>query len=56
MGTGFAWANVSTSDYDGRELVTYTGHEILRLMGGIDLRSDPVFGVGLYGGGEEGSK
>lgn len=50
VGTGFAWANVSTSDYDGRELVTYTGHEILRLMAGIDLRSNPVFGIGLYGG------
>ncbi|WP_242345236.1 hypothetical protein [Anaeromyxobacter terrae] len=50
VGTGFAAANVTTSNGDSRELVSYTGHEMLRLMGGVDLRSNPVFGVGLYGG------
>ncbi|WP_242360300.1 hypothetical protein [Anaeromyxobacter sp. SG17] len=50
VGTGFAAANVTTSNGDSHELVSYTGHEMLRLMGGVDLRSNPVFGVGLYGG------
>ncbi len=50
VGSGFAVANVSTDDDHGHEVVTYTGHEIVRLMGGVDFRSNPVFGVGFYGG------
>ena len=50
VGTGFAAASVTTDEDDGREVVTYTGREILRLMGGVDVRSNPVFGVGFYGG------
>jgi hypothetical protein len=50
VGTGFAAASVTTDEDDGREVVTYTGQEILRLMGGVDVRSNPVFGVGFYGG------
>lgn len=50
VGGGFAVANVSTDDDYGHEIVTYTGHEIVRLMGGFDFRSNPVFGVGFYGG------
>ena len=31
-------------------MFNYTGWEMLRLMAGVDLRSNPVFGVGFYGG------
>jgi hypothetical protein len=30
--------------------VVYSGWEMLRIMAGVDLRSNPVFGIGLYGG------
>lgn len=50
VGGGFAWANVSTDDYGHNDLVTYTGYEMVRLMGGVDIRSNPVLGVGFYGG------
>jgi hypothetical protein len=53
VGTGFAFANV-TSDLeqeDGEnELFRFSGREMFRLMGGLDVRSNPVFGVGFYGG------
>jgi hypothetical protein len=52
VGTGYEWGGI-TADYAGSgnyEVATYHGWEILRLMGGIDLRTSPVFGVGLYGG------
>jgi hypothetical protein len=54
-GMGFEFGNVSI-DYDAagsgssEELFSYTGWEALRLMAGVDLRSNPVFGVGLYTG------
>lgn len=50
-GTGFAFGNVSYDDsFGSQELITYSGWEVLRLMAGIDLRANPVFGVGFYGG------
>jgi hypothetical protein len=50
LGGGFAFASVSADDYHDHDIVTYTGYEIVRLMGGVDVRSNPVFGVGFYGG------
>jgi hypothetical protein len=53
VGTGFEWGSVSI-DHDlggtSDELFSYTGWEALRLMAGVDLRANAVFGVGLYGG------
>lgn len=49
VGTGWEWGNV-TADSGNQELFNYSGWEMLRLMGGVDLRTNPVFGVGLYGG------
>jgi hypothetical protein len=53
VGTGFEWGSVSLHDDMGGgndELFSYTGWEALRLMLGVDLRTNPVFGIGLYGG------
>jgi hypothetical protein len=52
LGTGLEWGSVSAEDDigHGRDVFTYTGWQALRLMGGIDVRSNPVLGVGLYGG------
>lgn len=51
VGTGYAFASVSRDDgFDSRELFSYSGWEMLRLMAGIDLRANPIFGVGFYGG------
>jgi hypothetical protein len=53
VGTGWEFGNVSADYHDGGsndELFSYSGWEALRLMAGVDLRSNPVFGVGLYGG------
>lgn len=54
VGTGFEFGSVSIDHMDGsassEDLFSYSGWESLRLMGGVDLRSNPVFGVGLYGG------
>jgi hypothetical protein len=55
VGTGFEFGSVSedSSSYDSgssQELFRYTGWEVLRLMAGVDLRANPVFGFGLYGG------
>jgi hypothetical protein len=54
VGTGWEFGDVSldSSDYggSGQELFSYTGWEALRLMAGVDLRSSPAFGFGLYGG------
>jgi hypothetical protein len=53
IGTGFDFGSVSTNGNDGmgsRELFSYSGWEMLRLMGGVDLRSNQVIGVGLYAG------
>jgi hypothetical protein len=52
VGTGLEWGGI-TADYAGSgdyEVATYRGWEMLRLMGGVDLRTSPVFGVGLYAG------
>ncbi len=51
VGTGYEWAN-ATLDYGGanQQYFGYHGWEMLRLMGGVDLRTSPVFGFGLYAG------
>jgi hypothetical protein len=52
IGTGYEWADISadTYDYGSESILNYHGWEMLRLMAGVDLRTSPVFGVGLYGG------
>ena len=52
VGTGFEWGEVSIQDgYNGSsQFFSYTGWEIARLMAGVDLRTNPIFGVGFYGG------
>lgn len=51
-GTGIEWGTVTADDWfdDDDDLFSYRGWEVLRLMGGIDLRSSPSLGVGFYGG------
>ncbi len=54
VGTGLSYGAVTT--HDGMSgggsdtVVRYSGWEMLRLQGGFDVRSNPVFGVGFYGG------
>lgn len=52
IGTGYEWGDVDLDDGFGgsTRYFSYTGWEIARLMGGIDLRTNPVFGFGLYAG------
>jgi hypothetical protein len=52
IGTGYEWGDVNLDDGFGNSTryFSYTGWEIARLMAGIDLRTNPIFGVGLYGG------
>jgi hypothetical protein len=53
VGTGYEFGSVDVNDdlgHGSTELFSYSGWEMLRLMVGVDLRSNPVFGVGLYGG------
>jgi hypothetical protein len=50
-GTGFEFGSISTDDFGGsRDVLSYRGWEVLRLMGGVDFRSNRVVGVGLYAG------
>ena len=53
VGTGGEFGSVN-ANLDGSsthtEVFSYSGWEMLRLMGGVDLRTTPVFGFGLYGG------
>jgi hypothetical protein len=49
-GTGLEWGKVTADDFYDDEQFSYRGWEVLRLMGGIDLRSSPILGVGFYGG------
>ncbi|HEY6099274.1 MAG TPA: hypothetical protein VIW03_07575, partial [Anaeromyxobacter sp.] len=54
LGTGYEWGDVTLQGdgYGGpnQEYFSYRGWEIARLMMGVDLRTNPVFGFGLYGG------
>jgi hypothetical protein len=53
VGTGWEFGSVAVDYHDGGptdDVFSYSGWEALRLMAGVDLRSNPVFGVGLYGG------
>jgi hypothetical protein len=53
VGTGWELGNVSWSSSGGNgngdEVFTYRGREMVRLMGGLDFRTNQVVGVGLYG-------
>jgi hypothetical protein len=49
VGTGFEWAEI-TEDYYGDEQFSYSGWEMVRLQVGIDIRSSPSIGFGLFGG------
>ena len=52
IGTGWEVGNVSWSTNDGDnsdEVFTYRGREMVRLMGGVDYRTNQVVGVGFYG-------
>jgi hypothetical protein len=52
LGTGWEFGSVTVSGDSGRsspDLVEYTGQEFLRIGTGLDFRSNPVLGVGLYG-------
>jgi hypothetical protein len=52
IGTGYEWGEATLHDGGGgsTQYFRYTGWEIARLMAGVDLRTNPIFGVGLYGG------
>ena len=54
VGTGGEFGSVNANDVAGSaahaEVFSYSGWEMLRLMGGVDLRTTPVFGFGLYAG------
>jgi hypothetical protein len=53
LGTGYAqgkvrsYGNAYTSSSD---VLTYSGWEMVRLMGGFDVRTSQTFGVGFYAG------
>jgi hypothetical protein len=49
VGTGWEWADI-TYDDTNQKFIGYSGWEMLRLMAGVDLRTSPIFGIGLYGG------
>jgi hypothetical protein len=49
VGTGYAYGR-AYSYGPSQDVITYTGWEIGRLMGGIDVRSSQVLGVGFYAG------
>jgi outer membrane protein len=48
IGTGFEGAEVWANDGMYTDSIWYNGWEMFRLMGGIDLRSNQVIGIGLY--------
>ncbi|HSN92724.1 MAG TPA: hypothetical protein VLS93_15945, partial [Anaeromyxobacteraceae bacterium] len=50
IGTGFELLDIHADDGFGTSDVVYTGWEMLRVTGGVDLRTNALFGVGLYGG------
>jgi hypothetical protein len=50
-GTGFEFGDVSIDDTGGDDdVLSYRGWEALRLMAGVDFRSNRALGVGLYAG------
>jgi opacity protein-like surface antigen len=51
VGTGYEQGKVNSS-FNGysQEEFSYSGWEMLRLQTGVDFRSSPVFGFGLYAG------
>jgi hypothetical protein len=56
IGTGYEWADFSAdTGYGNESFLNYHGWEMIRLMAGVDLRTSPVFGVGLYGGASLGT-
>jgi hypothetical protein len=53
LGTGYAQGKVHSgvnSYGPSSDILTYTGWEIARLMGGLDVRTNQTFGVGFYAG------
>jgi hypothetical protein len=50
IGTAYEVLDVYADDGFTTSDVTYSGWEMLRLMAGVDLRTNAVFGIGLYGG------
>jgi hypothetical protein len=49
VGTGYATTGI-TADHDSSDVLRYRGRDVVRLMAGVDLRTTPLFGFGLYGG------
>ncbi len=50
IGGGYEWADITADNgYGSSSFLNYSGFELPRLMVGVDLRTSPVFGVGLYG-------
>jgi hypothetical protein len=52
IGTGFASGTVDASypGFANERVLRYSGWEIARLVGGVDFRSNQIFGVGFYAG------
>ncbi len=54
IGTAYEWGSVNTDNTGlnggSSQVFSYSGWEVLRLMAGWDVRSNPVFGFGFYGG------
>jgi hypothetical protein len=52
LGTGYAHGSVDFTDPAGGSgnFLEYSGWEMLRLMGGVDVRSNNLVGFGFYGG------
>jgi hypothetical protein len=50
VGTAYEVLDITADDGFTTSDVVYGGWEMLRLMAGVDLRTNPVFGIGLYGG------
>lgn len=50
IGTGYEWGTVNWQNgySGGSEVFTYSGHEWGRLAAGVDMRTSPVIGFGLY--------
>ena len=50
IGTAYEVLDVYADDGFTTSDVVYSGWEMLRLMAGVDLRSNKIVGIGLYGG------
>jgi hypothetical protein len=50
IGTGYAHGSVDYSGNGSGNFLEYSGWEMVRLMGGVDVRSSQVLGFGFYAG------